>query len=181
MAILELYINFNNQNLVDHKFYSVSSKKVLDSKIRDNLLSAVVGLSQNAFNDEIQKFSVGNHEILIIKEDLENLENSDQKIPIRMYSIVEKGTNRKTVLNLMNDTMFQFLNRFSRIDIFSYNKTLFLEFNERLNHIFHQVIDREEWESLTEDDVKEAANSRRINESYQRARSLRDNMGSRFN
>jgi hypothetical protein len=154
VSILETTILFQGETLLNKKYYSKTSKKVLDKKNRDNLMNAILGLSSHAFDDEIKNFVVGDYSIAIIKRDLDALNNSGEKVPIRMYSIVENGYNQKELHVLMEDALFQFTNRFSRIDIFTKNQTKFVEFMDRFDKIFASFIEKED--KSVEKEVKEA-------------------------
>ncbi|MCK5342387.1 MAG: hypothetical protein KAR20_03235 [Candidatus Heimdallarchaeota archaeon] len=153
MSILETTILFEGETLLNKKYYSTTSKKVLDKKNRDNLMNAILGLSSQAFDDEIKNFVVGDYSIAMIKRELEDLHDSGKKIPIRMYSIVENGYKQKELHVLMEDALFQFTNRFSRIDIFTKDQTKFVEFMDRFDKIFASFIEKED--KSVENEVKE--------------------------
>ena len=154
MSILETTILFEGETLLNKKYYSTTSKKVLDKKNRDNLMNAILGLSSQAFDDEIKNFVVGDYSIAITKQELEGLTNPEEKVPIRMYSIVENGYKQKELHALMENALFQFTNRFSRIDIFAKDQAKFVDFIDRFDKIFASFIEEEE-ESV-ENEVKEA-------------------------
>ncbi len=119
---------------------------MLGEKSRTALLSAVLGLTENAFNDSIENFAVGEFQITTITQEIEDLE-TEKMIPIRMYSIASKGTNKEKVKEVMHEALSQFLNRFSRFDIFQKNTELFKEFLDRFDRIFKGLIENPE-ESL---------------------------------
>ena len=153
MSILETTILFEGETLLNKKYYSKTSKKVLDKKNRDNLMNAILGLSSQAFDDEIKSFVVGDYSIAMIKQEIDDLITSGKKIPIRMYSIVENGYKQKELHVLMEDALFQFTNRFSRIDIFTKDQFNFVEFIDRFDKIFASFIEKED--KSVENEVKE--------------------------
>ncbi len=154
MSILETTILFEGETLLNKKYYSTTSKKVLDKKNRNNLMNAILGLSSQAFDDEIKNFVVGDYSIAVIKHELDALNNPGEKIPIRMYSIVENGYKQKELHVLMEDALFQFTNRFSRIDIFTKDQSKFVEFTDRFDKIFASFIEKED--KSVENEVKDA-------------------------
>ena len=158
MAVLELYILVDGQNIVEHAFYNTGGEVKLKKEVRDNLMNAIVGLSANAFNDEIKNFSLGNYFIMVDSEEIEEPVNPDKKIPIRMYVISENINGDKLkIQKLMKDAMFQFLNRFSRVDILEKNRTLFVDFSPRFNKIFKDVVEASFANSLNLDKVRHVA------------------------
>ncbi|UYP47420.1 hypothetical protein NEF87_003705 [Candidatus Lokiarchaeum ossiferum] len=102
-----------------------------------------MGLSENAFNDSIENFAVGEFQITMITHEIEK-PGTEELLPIRMYSIAEKDTNKEKVKEVMNEALLQFLNRFSRFDIFQMNKELFKEFLDRFDKIFKGLIETPE-------------------------------------
>ena len=68
MAVLELSILFDGVNIYEHKFYNSTSEVKIEDDVRDNLMQAVVGLSQQAFNDEVKKFCFGDYVVLMLSE-----------------------------------------------------------------------------------------------------------------
>lgn len=102
-----------------------------------------MGLSANAFNDSIENFAVGDFQITLITQEIEQ-PGTETKVPIRMYSIASKGTNKEKVKEVMNEALSQFLNRFSRFDIFQMNKELFKEFLDRFEKIFKGLVENPE-------------------------------------
>ncbi len=142
MAILELSILFDGKNIYEHKFYSSISSVKIDDSVRDNLMQAVVGLSEQAFNDQVKKFCIAEYAIMMKTDTISVPGEDDHEIPIRMYIIAEnETTNEKKVLSLMETAMFQFLNRFSFFDIMNKDTTKFVEFSDRFNKIFKDVIE----------------------------------------
>ena len=116
---------------------------MLGEKSRTALLSAVLGLTKNAFNDSIENFAVGEFQITTITQEIEDPE-TEKMIPIRMYSIAGKGTNKERIKEVMHEALSQFLNRFSRFDIFQKNTELFKEFLDRFDRIFKGLIESPE-------------------------------------
>ena len=103
----------------------------------------MLGLSENAFNDSIENFAVGEFQLTMISQDIEE-PGTENMIPIRMYSIASKGDNKDKIKSAMIETLTQFLNRFSRFDIFQKNSELFKEFLDRFDKIFKGLIETPE-------------------------------------
>ena len=143
MAVLELSILFDGKTILEHQFYNSTSEVRLNEDIRSNLMHAVVGLSQNAFQDEVKKFHIAEYIIMMCTDEIE-IPGKEQveKMPIRMYVIaISDSVNEKKVMKLMENAMFQFLNRFSYFDLIQDDPSKFFEFKERFNTIFHEVIE----------------------------------------
>lgn len=167
MAVLELAILFERENIYEHKFYNSTAEVKLDESIRDNLMQAVVGLSEQAFNDEVKKFCIANYSILMITDKIGIPGEEEEEKPIRMYAIAENGINEKKVMSCMEDAMFQFLNRFSRYDIMQKDMKKFVEFSERFNKIFSEVI---ESDFIDEKAVENIENLRKMNSRLDKVR-----------
>lgn len=138
MAILETAITLQGDPLVEKAFYSTAD--VLDKNIRNALLQAITGLAQEAFNDAIQSFSLGEYSIVLIMHDITQPGNPTNKLPIMMYCIVEKNTDEKAIKQCMKDTIDQFLDRYSLNDIFDKKLKKFKDFSDRLSKIFKDLI-----------------------------------------
>lgn len=65
-------------------------------------------------------------------------EENDQIISI--YTIADKKTDNKVILKCMNTALDQFLNRYSLFDIRNFNFKRFKEFEERLAHVFGDLV-----------------------------------------
>ena len=155
MGLLEVAIMFRNTVLSEKKFYLNDKDVVLDEEIRDQMLDAVVSLSTNAFGDEIQNFSINNFVILFANAQFPSLEDPEHECTIRMYGIATKDTNMKALSATMEDALFQFVNRYSRIDIANKNLDKFQEFTDRFEKIFKDyiIVEKEE-EDIFEDQKK---------------------------
>src|SRR6056297_3659244 len=137
MTVLETAITFQGKTLVEREFYDADD--VLDHNIRNSLLQAISGLADEAFGDEIQNFTLGEHSIILITREIEEPINPDNKQNLQMYAIVEKDTDEKTVKKCMEDAMNQFLNRFSVNYIFQKKTRKFRKFPKRLDKIFQDL------------------------------------------
>ncbi|MHA1519801.1 MAG: hypothetical protein ACTSRK_06415 [Promethearchaeota archaeon] len=140
MGLLEVAIMFRDSVLSQKKFYLDVKDIVLDEEIRDQMLAAVVSLSTNAFGDEIQNFSVNNFMILFSNAKFPSLEDPERECTIRIYGIATKDTNLKALALTLEDALFQFVNRYSRIDIANKNMLKFQEFTDRFEKIFKDYI-----------------------------------------
>ena len=79
---------------------------------------------------------------MVDSDEIEEPVNPDKKIPIRMYVIADHVNGDKAkIQKLMKDAMFQFLNRYSRVDIIEKNRKLFVDFSPRFNKIFKGVVE----------------------------------------
>lgn len=161
MGLLEVAIIFDNTVLTEEKFYINAKDVVLDEEIRDQMLSAVVTLSTNAFGDEIQNFAVNNFMILFENSTFPSLEDPEKERTIRIYGIATKDTNMKGLSAALSDVLFQFVNRYSRIDITNKNLPKFEEFTQRFENILKDFIELEE-----EEDPLEEAKKMRLREAF---------------
>ena len=141
MAILETAIMYRNIPLVERQYYS--TEHVLDKNIRNGLLQAIHALSQQAFGESLQSFSLGTYSILLISSDFEirDSENSaSNKESILIYGIVDSQSNEKSVNKSMQEAIFQFLNRYSWNDIHELKLKKFSKFGKRMDKIFGDLI-----------------------------------------
>jgi hypothetical protein len=137
MAILETSVILMGDPLYEKQYYNTDA--VLEKTIRNSLLQAIDGLAKEAFDDEIQSFSLGEYSIVLIAHELKE-PNTDAKANLQMYCIIEKDTDEKAIKESMHEAMNQFLNRFSINDIFSKKKKKFKKFPTRLDNIFKDLI-----------------------------------------
>ena len=137
MAVLEAAITFQGDTLVQRVFYD--AKDVLDPSIRNSLLQAISGLASEAFNDELRAFTLGEHAITMVKEEIAEPNDPNKKYPLYMYAIIEKDTDIDTVRECMKDALQQFLNRFSVNHIIQKKIKKFAKFASRLDDIFQDL------------------------------------------
>ncbi len=156
MVILESSILFQGETLLEVLFYSERSAKFIEKSARDALLQAVVNLSEAAFNDEIENFSVGDYSITMITERIADFSEARKVVPIYLYCISQNGTNRVKLKSLMHEAISQFLNRFSLFDILHKKKEVFSDFIERFEKIFADLTQKPEDYSHLEKEVKKA-------------------------
>ena len=145
IAILETAILYNSTNLVEEQYYS--TENVLDKGIRNGLLQAIKNLTNEAFGEDIQSFSLGNYSIIIVSHDIEvpTINDSTTESPsLMMYAIVDKKTDEKIVIKAMNSILTHFLNRYSWNDIQNLRLKKFKKFKSRLEKIFGDLILRSE-------------------------------------
>ena len=140
MTILETAIRFKGINLCEKQFYS--SKENLSDGDLDFLSKTINVLVRSDFGDKIHKFSMGKNKILMKLKNLEVTDgNTKEKInnPIVIYCIAEKKADEKPVNKCMNDTLTQFLKKFSINDITTKKPSKFKSFNEQLKKNFKKI------------------------------------------
>ena len=142
MAIYELGLLLDGKILLEKKYYD--SKNQLDSELRAGLLSAIDGFAKEAFNTELESFTLSSYTIVAISQSLlEPGSYQDKNAPthrLMMFSIIDKITEEKVVKKLMNEALNQFLNRYSTIDILSREPKYFAKFADRFDKIFSDLI-----------------------------------------
>lgn len=151
MALLETAIFFQGENLIEQSYYLNKYDKIFDEKQKNSLFDAISSLASNAFGDNINSFSMGEHIVYLSTKTIEIPNKSDDSklsIPIVMYCIAEKETNKKQLQERMEDALFQFINRFSYFDIINKDKEKFKDFSERFKKIFKGLIKTEEKEEI---------------------------------
>jgi len=140
LTILETAILFKGNSLCEAHFYS--SKENLSDANR-NFLSKTIGvLVKSDFGDKIHKFSMGENKILIKLINLEVVdEDTKEKSnkPLVIYCIAEKKAKQKHVNKCMDDSLTQFLEQFSIIDITTKKPNKFKKFNEQLKKNFQEI------------------------------------------
>ena len=137
MTVLETSIIFKGESLVKRVFYDATD--VLDPNIRNSLIQAITGLADEAFDDSIESFTLGEHAIIMLTRELEEPANPGKQHPLQIYAIVEKDTDESTVKRCLNEALDQFLNRFSLNHIFQLKIKKFKKFPERLDNIFQDL------------------------------------------
>ena len=138
MAILETGILFDNEVLVETKYYD--SGNMIDKNIRNSLLQALTGFAKDAFQDEVQSFTIGDYKILNVGRDVQNPSDNSQHDRLVMFAIIEKNMDEKVVKSSLNEAVTQFLNRYSLNDIYKKQAKKFRDFPERLQKIFKDLI-----------------------------------------
>ncbi|QEE15493.1 hypothetical protein DSAG12_01319 [Promethearchaeum syntrophicum] len=148
-GLLEAAIFFQGMNLVEDTYYLHDYDKVFDESQKKTLIEAITNLATSAFGDNIQNFAMGDHVVFLTSSKVEvpNKERGNtESLPIIMYCIAEKDTNKKLLTESMKTGLFQFVNRFTSFDIISKNVEKFKEFKERFEKIFKGLIKTEEKE-----------------------------------
>lgn len=138
MSVLETAIVLDGSVLVDKQFYFERAQKMI--KNRADLINAITSMAENAFGDEIQSFRVGNYEIVFISKEVERLDNPESPCRLYMYTIANENTDKKALIDKMENTLFQFTNRFSRIDILAKKTSMFIPFSDRFDNLFKGLI-----------------------------------------
>lgn len=140
MVILDTTIFFENVKLIEKLYPAGKSGEFLDQSYRDDLVQAIGTLVHDRFDDEVHSAKIGDYQISMIEREIEFPGDANIRKPLFMYSICDIKTDVNRLLSCMNEAMDQFLNRFSRNDIFERNIAVFSEFTERLEKIFASLI-----------------------------------------
>ncbi|MHA1584240.1 MAG: hypothetical protein ACTSWL_03230 [Promethearchaeota archaeon] len=147
MVVLEIAIIYKEKSLLEHQFYTTDN--ILDKKLRLNLLESINALAIERFNDHIQAFSIGKYHIFFLIKDLQALEKSDKEKnketqkdldSLMMYCIVDSISEENLIKEAMEQSLFQFVNRFSLYDIHSVNLKKFKKFSKRFKDIFGDLV-----------------------------------------
>jgi len=141
-GLLEAAIFFQGENLIEEKYYLHTYDKVFDEDQKKTLIEAITNLASSAFGDSIQNFAMGEHVVFLTSNKVEV--PSKESIPIIMYCIAEKDTNKKLLTDSMTTGLYQFVNRYSFYDIMSKNLDKFKDFKTRFEKIFKGLIKKEE-------------------------------------
>lgn len=105
-----------------------------------DLFNGIFNFVNQTFHDDLNKFSIGNFPILLISRKLPSIgEQASNDPPILIFSIIEKDTNEKPVIDAMNSTLDQFFNRYSNFDIKSLKIKKFKKFAKRMEEIFSDL------------------------------------------
>lgn len=146
-GLLEAAIFFQGTNLIEEKYYLHTYDKVFDEDQKKTLIEAITNLASSAFGDNIQNFAMGEHVVFLTSDNVEvpsKKSDTNESIPIIMYCIAEKDTNKKLLTESMKTGLYQFVNRFSSFDILSKNVDKFKDFKTRFEKIFKGLIKKEE-------------------------------------
>jgi len=139
LAIYEAGIQLDTKILVEKKWYD--SKNQLDKELRAGLLSAVEGFAKEAFNTELESFSLSSYTVVAVSRQIKDPANKNAPPhKLIMFSIIDKITDEKVVKKCMDDAMDQFINRYSAFDILSKDKKFFSKFSKRFDKIFSDLI-----------------------------------------
>jgi len=150
-GLLEAAIFFQGTNLIEEKYYLHDYDKVFDETQKKTLIEAITNLASSAFGDNIQNFAMGEHVVFLTSNKVEvpNKESeTNEYLPIIMYCIAEKDTNKKLLTESMKTGLYQFVNRYSFYDIMSKNLEKFNDFKARFEKIFKGLIKKAEKENL---------------------------------
>jgi len=142
-GLLEASIFFQGVNLIEERYYLHDYDKVFDENQKKSLIEAITNLASSAFGDKIQNFAMGDHVVFLTSNQIEvPSKESDTKLtlPIILYCIAEKNTNKKLLMESMETGLFQFVNRYSSFDILAKNIEKFKDFSTRFEKIFKGLI-----------------------------------------
>jgi len=113
MAVYEIFIFFDGEIIYNRPFYSEQSQSVLDANTRECLLAALSDFAENAFNDQMQNFCTDTHQVFIHQQELDDPKGTyfQEQKSIWMYCIADPNSNKKNITKLMENALFQFVNR----------------------------------------------------------------------
>ncbi len=137
MAIYEMGLLLNGKILVEKKYYV--SANALDNQLRAGLLAAVDGFAKEAFNTELDSFTLSSYTLVAVSEELPMPGDESTINTLMMFSIIEKDTNEKAVKNCMLEAINQFKNRYSINDILIKESKHFKKFANRFDKIFQDL------------------------------------------
>ncbi len=146
-GLLEAAIFFQGMNLVEDTYYLHDYDKVFDEEQKKTLIEAITNFGSSAFSDQISNFAMGDHVVFLTSDKIEVLNkktNTNESIPIIMYCIAEKDTNKKLMTESMKTGLYQFVNRYSFYDITSKNIEKFKDFKTRFEKLFKDLIKKED-------------------------------------
>lgn len=141
MAIFETGILLNGNILIEKKYYNASN--ALDNQLRAGLLAAVDGFAHDAFNTELDSFTLSSYTLVALSRNLEIPiipEENAKSHSLMIFTIIEKDTNEKAVKVCMKKALDQFLNRYSLNDITTKDSSHFAKFTNRFDRIFKDLI-----------------------------------------
>ena len=140
MVILETTIFFDGTKLIEKLYPAGKSGEFLEEAKRDSLVQAIGTLAHDRFDDEIHSAKIGTYQISMISREIMHPGDETIKKAIYMYSISDLNTDNDLLIKNMNTAMDQFLNRYSRNDIFEKNVEKFKPFAKRFDKIFEGLI-----------------------------------------
>lgn len=140
MAILEAAILFDSTPIVERKYYD--NEQVLNKEHRVGLLSAIDGFAREAFGDEISSFSLASYTLIVSTIDVAQPKNEENVKKLMMYCIVQKGMSEIVVKENMDIILDQFLNRYSKFELFNLDKKIIKKMEKFAPRIDDQFKDR---------------------------------------
>ena len=141
MAIFETGILLDGKILLEKKYYDASN--ALNNQLRAGLLAAVDGFAHDAFNSTLESFTLSSYTLVAISRSLEIPIIPEEKVKshtLMIFAIIEKDTNERAVKGCVNKAMDQFLNRYSVNDILTKGSSNFVNFTNRFDKIFKDLI-----------------------------------------
>ena len=140
MVILESSIYFDNTKLIEKLYPGSKTGELLEKDLRDSLIQAIGLLAHNQFHDEVHGASIGNFQISMISREISFPGNDKVEKPLFMYSVADLDTDMPKLIKAMNDVLDQFVNRFSRNDIYDKKIKKFHKFESRFEKMFDGFI-----------------------------------------
>lgn len=138
MGILVSGIIYQGKILVEKKFYP--EEGFISEEMLGDLFNGIFQFVNQTFQDDLNKFAIGDYPILLVARKLTPTgESAVNEPPLLIFSIIEKDTNEKAVINAMNAALDQFLNRYSNFDIKSLKIKKFAKFEKRLEETFSDL------------------------------------------
>ncbi|WP_457557059.1 hypothetical protein [Candidatus Harpocratesius sp.] len=162
MVVLETSIQFRGRMLVEKQYPANKGGKFIQNDFRDLMFSSLSDFATQVFDEDLKGVTMGNYHIFRISRTLHSINtlnnemkenNKESKIKnkdplfeeendeiISIYTIADKKTNHKVILECMNTALEQFLNRYSLFDIRNFKIEHFKSFEERLMSIFGDLV-----------------------------------------
>lgn len=138
MSILVSGIIYKGQILAEKKFYP--EEGFVGEAAMGDLFQGIFHFVDRAFKDELNKLSIGNYTVLILAKIFSQNENLEvTEPPVLIFSIIEKDTKEKPVLDAMKVALEQFFNRYSNYDIRSLRVKKTKKFASRLEAVFSDL------------------------------------------
>jgi len=134
---LEVIISHQSEVLISKRYYD--SSIIDEERYKEGLIHGIESLAKN-LRDEMQSFTLGKYTIVLISQNFPFPDKSVKESQIQIYCIVNEDTEMELLRKVMKITLFNFTNRFTSFDIINRNKSKFVSFNERIDHLFGDLI-----------------------------------------
>jgi hypothetical protein len=145
MAILEVGINLGLKKLVEIKYYT-KSDNVINSNVRAKFLAGMESYISTVYADKLNVISFSDFQIVCYYKVLElHSEDFEDKQPLLVFAIIEKGTDPSLVKKLLKKIGTVFLKEYRLKNIFLKElnfKNFELEINNILGDLRFKVEDR---------------------------------------
>jgi hypothetical protein len=137
MSVLETAILVDNETLIERSF--CKDEDLLHGRTQSNILTAIENMASSLFNEDIESFTIGENQLLIVSRHIQNCFDPNIMSEIKICALAEKNSNIKAILKCMNEAIDEFLDRFHIVHICSKKKKLFQNYSEKLDSIFGKI------------------------------------------